>query len=61
MPIAGVCGCEGPDYIFEGQSGLYLRVFCNILIVIQADELSISHWPKDSQSGYDETQTDQEF
>ncbi len=49
MPIIGVDGCKRPTNTSQRQPFLHVWVIDDILMVIEADELTMSDLPKGNQ------------
>ena len=52
-------GGESPDNAFATQPSLDMRILGNIEIIIQIDEIVITHLPVDCKGGNNQKQADQ--
>src|SRR5579864_8258840 len=59
MPVAGVSMRKGPEQIFERHSGLDMRIFCYVLLVIKVDEVTSRYAPIDGEGCDCESSADQ--
>ena len=60
MPIAGMSGGKGPDKAFESQAGLHVMITGDVLNVVVADEVIMSHLPEYDNGGDNQKQVCEE-
>jgi hypothetical protein len=54
-----MCRSESPDNALATQPLLHLVILCNVKIVIQIDEIVITHLLVDCEGGHNQKQADQ--
>jgi len=61
VPVGCMGGGKGPNKTLAGKPSLNVRIFANVLCVVEMDKVMICHLPENNQDSQDQQKTDEKF